>query len=276
MREQLTSIRLQILFSMLHMKEARLNAASIAKELQISKSTVSRAIEKFQELDLVRKEELRLTSFGEKIIGDYWGKKERLKSWLLKSESITEPVAEKEALTLLLTTRKDTMDFMIREASINKDNHSLLDLDSFSEKCIDYLLMDGTYTVTFTIYKYNTKQGLKLSMANAGFHHPGELTVKDGVAGVALVPKKIWQSIPFGRGLLSGAVDSVLYDTGNKFQKASFNGRCWTLPTEFMKFTYNRGEDVLTGTTVLKLGCTSGKLYMPESKAYLVLSIHLS
>ena len=276
MREQLTSVRLQILFSILHMKEHKQNAASIAKELHISKSTVSRAIEKFQEQEIVCREELKLTRYGEEIVGEYWEKKERLKSWLLKSENMTEPVAEKEALTFLLTTREDTIEFMIQEASLKKGNHSLLDLDSFSEKCIDYLLMDGTYTITFTIYKHTTKHGLKLSMANAGFHHPGELTIKDGVGSVALVPKKIWQSIPFGKGLLSGSVDSVLYETGNKFQKAPFNGRCWILPTSFMKFTFNKGEGVLTGTAVLKLGCSAGKLYMPESRAYLVLSIHLS
>ncbi|HIT89406.1 MAG TPA: MarR family transcriptional regulator [Candidatus Merdenecus merdavium] len=196
MKEHLTNVRLKILFSILHIKQSKQNATSIAQGLHISKSTVSRAIEKFQEQGIVDEYQLKLTEEGEEIVKYYWKCKEYIKEWLKIDHQILESTAEDEAIALVLNTRKETLDSIMKEINDKKKRHIMGELDGFTHQCIDYLLEDGTYQVAFTIYKSKIKNGLIVSMANDGFIHPASLVIKNGIGMVSLTSKKYGTHCP--------------------------------------------------------------------------------
>lgn len=275
MRTELTPVRVKILLSILKMKEKELSAANIAKTLHISKSTVSRAADSFANEKILYEKELKFTPYGEKQVKRIDHEKEILQNWFISEGGMSFQEAEDQAIHLLLCTAEQTRELLIEKLASATNRCALCDVDGFCEMCIDYLLADGEYSIAYTIYKDNSKEHLQVSMANEGFCHPGILRVKDGVGYVYLKSKRLVRPLPTGKGMMSGQVDEVAYLMNHQFKAAVRNNNIWSFPTSCMKFTYNKGEGVLLGSAPLKMKCSSGSMYMPESVAIFTLALVL-
>lgn len=267
MKTELTAVRMRILFCILHMKDKNINAAGIARGLHISKSTVSRALEYFQRENILKETGISLTTYGRELMKGLWRKKEILQEFLSEGGQMNSAMAEEEAINMILCTSEKTLETFIEKIRPRQDNCVLCEIDGFCEKCIDYLLEDGEYEISFTIYKDNSEKHMQVSMANDGFHHPGKMIVKNGVGTIELQSKKVVRPTPFGEGMLAGHVDRVSYLMNHQYENALHDGNYWKFPASCMKFTYNKGEGVLMGSTTLRLNCSVGKMYMPESIA---------
>lgn len=273
--KEMTVVRIRILLSILHNQEKGITAAAIAQSLHVSKSTVSRAVEYFQRQKLVQEKKLGLTALGEKIVRQYWERKEMLVSWLVEKVGMERIKAEEEALTMILTVEPKTLEAFLAQIEETRRNCELGGIDGFCEKGIDYLLDDGQYDISFTIYKDSNKQHMKVSMANDGFHHPGQLLVKNGIGIIRLESKKVIRNAPLGNRMLAGQVDSIAYLDNHQYANAVHEGNVWKWPVSCMKFTYNKGEKILTGSAILKLSCSVGEIYMPESTAVVTIIVSL-
>lgn len=267
MKTEMTAVRMRILFCILHMEDKHVNAAGIARGLHISKSTVSRALEYFKKENILKEPGISFTAYGRTLVKELWRKKEILQEFLGESGQMNSAMAEEEAISMILCTSERTLDAFVEKIKPKQNNCVLCEIDGFCEKCIDYLLEDGEYEISFTIYKDNSQKHMQVSMANDGFAHPGKMIVKNGVGTIELQSRKVVRPTPFGKGMLAGQVDRVAYLMNHRYETALHDGNYWKFPTSCMKFTYNKGEGVLMGSTTLKLNCSVGKMYMPESIA---------
>ena len=273
MKTELTNIRIKILFILLHNTKKGITAAMIAQALGVSKSTISRALEYFQKEKIVQKEKLQLTMLGDKTVAKYWEQKDSLLAWLTDNVDMNRIEAEEEAIGIVLNTKEKTLDAFISTLEKGKRNCVLCEMDGFCEKCIDYLLDDGEYDISFTIYKESKTKHMQVSMANDGFIHPGLLIVTNGIGIIRLESKKVVRSVPAAKGLFSGRVDDVSYMQNHQYVNAVHEGNIWKVPVSCMKFTYNKGERILMGSAVLKFSCTVGKIHMPESTAVFTITL---
>ena len=275
MNREMTNVRMRILFSILYNQDKGIVAASIAQSLHISKSTVGRAIEYFKEQKWVRDDKLKLTVLGEKLVQKYWEQKENLVFWLAEDVGMDRIQAEEEALTLILTLGKKSLKAFMKQIEEKQQNCELCEIEGFCERCIDYLLDDGEYDISFTFYKENPKKYMRVSMANEGFYHPGKLLVKNGIGIVRLESKKIIRNTPIGKGLLTARVNNLSYLQEQQYVDAIHEGNVWKFPVSCMRFTYNKGERVLMGSATLKLSSSIGVMYMPESVAIFAMTVTL-
>lgn len=275
MKKEMTIIRMKILFIIHHAENKNVNAASVARSLHISKSTVSRAAEHFQKHKLMLQDAFKLTALGNRISEKYWEQKELIKQWLISDAEMDSLEAEDEAINMLLHTKEQTLDALVASLETKSRNCMFCDMDGFCEKCIDYLLDDGKYDIGFTFYKDHQKKHMKVSMANDGFIHPGKLIVKNGIGLIKLEAKKVVRNMPIGSGLISGQVDRMSYMNEHEFVNAVHEGHVWTFPVSCLSFTYNKGERILMGSALLKLSCSIGKMYMPESTAIFTMTLAL-
>lgn len=273
MKTELTMIRMKMLFAILHNQNKTVKAATIAQVLGVSKSTISRALEYFQRENIVKKEVLQLTTVGEEMVARYWQQKETLLEWLVDSADMSRIEAEEEALGIILNTKERTLDAWIRRLENEERNAVLCEMDGFCEKCIDYLLDDGEYDISFTIYKDDSRKHMQVSMANDGFHHPGTLNVKKGVGIIRLESKKVVRTSGGMRGLFGGRVDNVAYLKENHYIDAVHEGNVWKFPISCMRFTYNKGERILMGSTMLRFSCMVYNINMPESIALFTMTL---
>ena len=267
MKTELTTIRIKILFVILHDKKRAVKAATIAQALGVSKSTISRALEYFQKENVVKKEKLQLTPIGEGIVTRYWQQKEALIEWLVYSADMSRIEAEEEALGIILNTKERTLDAWLRSIENGTRNNILCEMEGFREKCIDYLLDDGEYDISFTIYKNNVQKYMQVSMANDGFHHPATMYVKNGIGIIRLESKKVVRTNSKTNGLFGGRVNKIAYLQGHHYVDAVHEGNVWRFPISCMSFTYNKGENSLMGSTMLQFSCSIGNISMPESVA---------
>ncbi len=267
MIKDLTKIRMQILFCIERMEGEQVTAAKIAAGLGIAKSTVTRAIDYFQEQKLLEPYQISFTAYGREWIAKYSRYRREISEWLIEQGRMSPEEADEEAIHMILTLQDETIELIIGKQKDEKRECMFCDIDGFCEKCIDYLLEDGRYDISFTIYKDNSHKNMSVSMANDGFYHPGVLEVTNGVGMIRLRSKRMVRPMPVGNGMLAGQVEKMSYLMNHRYEAAVADGSSWIFPTACMKFTYNKGEGILMGSASLKMSSSVGKMYMPESSA---------
>lgn len=136
---------------------------------------------------------------------------------------------------------------------------------------------DGTYRFPFIIYKEQIEknENTNISMANAGFEHPCELVVRDGIGMIHMRALNVSANSRKSGMLMQGKVQNVKYNYNNAFIDAEKNGDAICFPAECLNFlNIGSGVDqILHGSVCLKMKCSVGVIHMPESVAIFTILI---
>lgn len=271
-----TPIRLEIMLSILRKTEENkiTTISNIARQMNVSKSTVSRAVQKMEEENLLEKNMLSFTPYGEKVAKKYAKGQHYIGKWIQKYTEIKKGEAEKEAAILMASISEDILDKYLLNVEKYGEEIELEDMESFRDMVIENILPEGSHKVFFTVYKKKNKSNSSnISMGNDGFYHPATLEVNSREGFVVLKSKTIIKDLPGKIGSVKGRVTKLEYFFNGEKIEAKEEENSWYIPLKNIKFSYNLGENIMSALLDIILTCQGSISIMPPSKAVLCLTI---
>ncbi|HIW20851.1 MAG TPA: MarR family transcriptional regulator [Candidatus Dorea intestinavium] len=273
-KEKMTPIRLRMLFIILHNKEQKITAANIATALNVAKSTVTRAIAYFMEAGYLEGKNIALSKRGKVLVNTYWQEKEQLRRWFIEEAQMERHEADNEAINLILNCNEKARKLLVNATKSN-DKCLICEMTGFCDKCIDYLLDDGEYKISFTIYKETKDKSVETSLANEGFFHPGVLLIQKGTGIIILEAKSILKRSPDTHSMIVGKIGKLSFYKEGHFESIIREGNRFQVPMSFLKFTYNQGENIISGHTRIKFESSIGTKHMPEDTGIFSVTIQI-
>lgn len=273
-KEKMTPIRLRMLFIILHNKEQKITAASIAAALNVAKSTVTRAMSYFIDAGYIEGKDIVLSRQGKVLASTYWNEKEQLRRWFIEEAEMERHEADNEAIDLILNCNEKARKLLVN-ATKSTNKCLTCEMTGFCDKCIDYLLDDGEYKISFTIYKEGKNNSMETSVANEGFFHPGVLLIQNGMGIFILESKSILKRSPGTNSMIVGKISKLSFDKEGHFENAIREGNRFKIPMSFLKFTYNQGEKIITGHTRIRFESSIGEKHMPEDSGIFSVAIQI-
>lgn len=267
----ITQNRLKYLIYLEQSHGRECSVTQMAQLFGVNKSTVSRTIEYFKKSGVLFEGTMKLTGYGQKLVDEYRENRNRLALWLSERFGVPEEIAREDAVNILVSVSDTTCEALMRETARNNLHANLRENKKISGHTLCAMLDDGMYPVPYTFYRRQSAGDHYISMANAGFVHPCMLEVKNGNGVIRLKAQKVQNESRLGGLLLSGRAGSVKYLAGRHFAPATRDGDTYFFPASYIQFTYSKEEDILQGSTMLRMTCTVGEMHMPESAAVFTL-----
>lgn len=271
MKDDYEILKLRVLMQLLKGDEESHTVSKISRILDVNKQRISRLLMDLEKDGIVDRKDQRkpcLTPEGRKQAAYY---SERIKTSLnhLLFEGVSIEKAEQDAYRWALYNTDETMEVIKSAAVWQNAKYKLRNKKKFSGSELCKTLGDGVYHFNFVIYRERIKNGSSLSMANDGFEHPGRLVVKNGCGKIYLRISVIEASSPISSTPLAGKAVSVKYMENSDFINAELSNDIVSFPASALDFI-NIGENisqVLHGSVYIKIKCSIGSVYMPESTA---------
>ena len=250
--------------------EKQKNAADVARQFDVNRSTVSRALSAFIDEGILDQRFL-LTSYGKSFVLRFGHRHKKIIYWLMKN-GIDEETATEDALRIMTRCSEEMIQLMEQGGELCKacsyfgeKGHKLI-LDGNS---LYKYIPRGDYRVAFGFYKGRKREPQQISMADTAFHHPAVLTVSEQSSNLKMKYKKVEQKSMRSRKLMSGEVQAVKYEYENQIKAAVLKDGYANLSLEAMQFSYLQEEDILQGELKLFLSSSVGEMHMPECTAML-------
>lgn len=268
---RLTEEKLTYLLFLYKNQSSKETVTGMANRLGVSKSTLSRALQSFYEEGWIKvKGKGQLSSQGVDVARKLDQEIDKLASWLITEGGLKGEEAYPEARSLVLTMGEEVRKKLIHRSSLVSFYKSIEHMKRLNGDFLCANLEDGWYSFAFTIYKDQEQEHYQISMANEGFHHPGYLSIKQGVGELCLYPREVEHESLLGKLVLKGKLAHLQYDKDAKFVEAKQSKDCFCIPVSKMMFYYNSQERVLQGTLRLKMRADVGVMHMPERTATLI------
>lgn len=269
MKDDYEILKLRVLLCFLKNDDDTCTVGGIAKTLDVTKQRVSRVLmdlEKEGWMDRSNSRHPFLTEEGQRVAKAY---SDRIVVSLdhLLFEGVSLEKAQQDAYHWALYNTDETMQVIKSAEARYRVKYELRDKKEFTGSVLCKKLRDGVYPFNFVLYREHIKDGSNLSMANAGFEHPGHLVVKGGVGKVQLHAINIHANSPVTKKELTGKVDQLRYFDHGSFTAAEISGDVITFPADALTFV-NIGKDinqVLHGSVCLRIRCSVNPIHMPES-----------
>lgn len=279
MFDSMEIIRLRVLLAFYQMDEESRSVMNISRMLGQEHYVISRVISGLEKEGLIERETPRkpvLTAKGKEKAEKYSKRMELTLNHLLY-EGVSMENARNDAYNWALNNTDETMTVIANAEEKYRVKYELRDKKNFSGKDLCKKMNDGTYRFPFIIYKeqIEKKQNTNISMANAGFEHPCELVVRDGVGMIHMRALTMSANSRKSGMLMQGKVQTVKYNYNNVFIDAEKNGDAICFPAECLNFlNIGSGVDqILHGSVCLKMKCSVGVIHMPESVAIFTILI---
>lgn len=270
-------LRLRVLLCFLKSDVDDCTVTGISRILNEEKYVVSRAMAALEKDDFINRDDVRnpiITEKGYKAAVKYSERIEVIMNYLL-CEDVDIESARNDAFNIALYCTDKTIDVIRETEECNRLKYELRDQKQFSGATLCKKLREGSYKFPFMVCREHIENGSNLSMANEGFEHPCNLYVKNGVGQIQLRSKQMNVKSKIDGSLIAGKVKSMKYFDSGRFVSAESNGQVFSFPAEairFMNVGFGSGQ-VLQGSIFLKIECSCGDSYMPESTALLTILI---
>ena len=277
MPESTELLKMRILICFLKMSPENCTVTNLSKTLVVEKYTISRAmiaLEKDGFLDRSDSRHPRLTRVGIQMAERYRDRMEIAVSHLMY-EGVSPTNAQIDAGYLSLYCSDETFQMIQRMEERYHIQHVLKGRKQFDGSDLCRHLRDGSYVFPFMIYKENVEGHNNISMANDGFEHPCELVGKKSKGLIRLKAVSVVRSSTIDGKKMQGKICNMKYFDGAAFCDAERNGDFLQFPAEMLQFI-NMGSGIGTmfhGSVCLKMDCSVGPLYMPESTANITIMI---
>lgn len=271
MPDTMDILKLRILICFLKMSPESCTVTNLAKTFAVEKYTVSRAMIHLAEEGLLNRSDSRcpkLTPFGAAEAAKYADRMDIAINHLLY-EGVDTDNAQADAMYLTRYCSDNTFRVIQAMEERYRMKYALRNYRTFDGATLCRELRDGSYSLPFIIYRENVKKQENISMANEGFEHPCELSVKRGSGIVRLKSVPVIHGSASSGKKIHGKISSLKYFDGDAFRDAEQNGDFIQFPAESLRFL-NIGSDsgrILHGSLCLKMTCTAGLVHMPESTA---------
>lgn len=270
-------LKLRILLCFLNSEDYSCNVTGLSKTLGEEKYTISRIITVLEKEQLVDKSNPRhpkLTASGIEKASYYY---ERINTTInhLMYEGVDMENARNDAFYWALYCSDKTMDIVRATAQQYKVKYQLRNKSKFSGDVLCKMLSNGSYSFPFMIYRESIKDGSNISMGNLGFEQPCVLNVKDGIGTVNLRAVDVTTKSPFTGEYVKGKIKSMKYNCNGDYENAEMNGDILQFPASVLNFV-NIGfgvDQILHGSICVKIQCSTGAIYMPESMAIFTILI---
>lgn len=271
MNELLDITKLRILQCLLHSDLKDCTVTVIARTLKLEKYAVSRILSTLEKEGIVCRTEKRkilLTDHGSELAERYAKRMEAAVNHLIY-EGVDMDSARNDALHWALYNSESTMEMIHASSELYRVKVFMRGQKSFGGAAFCKNMQDGVYQFPFILYRECVQNGNNLSMANQGFLNPCTLRVENGVGTIQLCAVDM-----IGKSRKSGApirarVRNLQYFEYGEFSKAEVSGNILSFSASALQFvSVGTGvSQILHGSVLLRMECSSGLSDMPESKA---------
>lgn len=272
-------LRLRVLLAFYQMDKESCTVMNISRMLGQEHYVISRIITGLEKEALIKKETPRkpvLTEKGLETARRYASRMELTLNHLLY-EGVSMENARNDAYHWALSNTDETMAVIANAEEKYRVKYELRNKKSFDGRELCRKMKEGTYRFPFIIYKeqIGKNENSNISMANAGFEHPCELVVHDGMGTIHMRALTISANSGKSGILMQGKVKTVKYNYNNSYIDAEKNGDTICFPAECLNFlNIGSGVDqILHGSVCLKMKCSVGVIHMPESTAIFTILI---
>jgi hypothetical protein len=178
-----------------------------------------------------------------------------------------ENVDENDVIRGAISLPDSTTQIMERNARLQSLHHRVGDRAILPGEEFCTALGDGSFPVSVIFYRADAERNRKLpSMANDGIESDGELVIENN-RGMLRLKTRLVEHIPLsGKGLVKGRLSTLKYYDGADYKTAKKKGDVYFFPANAMSFVCMSGC-VTQGNVMLKMSCSAGPEYMPESES---------
>jgi Mn-dependent DtxR family transcriptional regulator len=245
------------------------SVTQLSDTLGVAKSTVSRAVGKCEEMGLIERfagSNIMLTEEGERLGESLDRRCREVRLWL---ESMSGPseISEDDALRSAVSLSDSTANIIERNATLQSLCHRVGERAVLTGDEFCAAIGDGKYPISIMCYRVGVDGTRKLpSMANDGIENRGELVVKGNIGKLRFKARQV-EHIPMRGGApVKGKLASLKYPDGAGYKEAEVKGDTYCFPASAMNFVCVSGR-ILQGDVVLRMSCSAGPRYMPESES---------
>jgi DNA-binding MarR family transcriptional regulator len=241
----------------------------LSKAVGVAKSTMSRTVSRCVELGLVMRVNGKYVALTEKglPVGEELERRCReVRLWfgnMFGADSVDEDAVVRGAISLPDSTAQIMeRNTRLQSLHLRVGDRAILPGEEFCTA-----LGDGKFPVSVMFYRANAEGNRKLpSMANDGIESDGELVIENN-RGLLRLKSRPVEHIPLsGNGLVKGRLSTLKYYDGADYKTAKRKGDVYYFPANAMSFVCVSGR-VTQGNVVLKMSCSAGPEYMPESES---------
>ncbi|GHU64364.1 hypothetical protein AGMMS49983_09910 [Clostridia bacterium] len=251
----------------------------LAGILNVSKSTISRAVDWYEPQGMIRREGERsivLTTRGSEIAKEYEKRMNASRDWLL-ANGIAPDVAKEDAVKLAISVSAETSSVIERTMLRSLVKQQLGNKERFRGDAFCSALGDGVYPVDFVFYRCacgdrDDMCRLSPSMANSGFCRPGRIEIKGKSGRVILEAIRCAHKSAATKKKMEGMLMSMQYKDGSVYREAGREGNQFHFPVAAMDFINPAPDSVIQGNALLQMSCSVGSVHMPESRSVITVT----
>ena len=270
-------LRMKILIYFHQNESSVCTVGKIADRLGSFKQKISKMLIALEDEGLVDRSDNRhpqLTKKG-KLLADKYNTKLRMTADVLMQSGVSLEHVEQDAYNIVMGVSQSTIDAIKRSFMTNELKKELRGKGDFNGSVISEILYDGVYPMNFVIYRKEPNYEKQISMANAGFDHPGYIFLEKGKGKIKLRIKELTVPLSDDEGLIRGHGEEVSYLYNGEYVRAEIIGNTLTIPLEVVNFT-SMGKDMnvqIQGSFFVKIKTSVDPLYMPVSEAIFTITI---
>lgn len=253
---ELTMNRLSYLFYLNRMEEKDCTVTKMAKVFSVSKSTVSRNLDYFVAQGVVFSDSMRLTMYGKELAERYDEEVELLKLWVAQTVNIDDQEVLENAMQMAIHLSPSMKQQMFQKIRRNRIFQKLTNRGQMTFSEFSGYLEDGSYPMSFVIYKEQYEKGKALSMADRGFAHPAALKVQGGAGVIALKALELERANLLESLVIRGKLMELEYEDKDGFSAAAREGDFYYIPADALDYTFHKEENLL-------IGCGQLQIYAP-------------
>jgi Mn-dependent DtxR family transcriptional regulator len=257
------------LLAICHIRGRDRTMTKIARELGVSKPSVTSMINSFEEKGFVKKSPaLTLTAHGKAIADEIMSKQSVISAYFSRELGIAREETGNDALVLMFEMSERFVDSFIKKIVTDAARAKLREFSGNAYLSnFQGILPDGIYEIPFNLLK---KSDSRLSMGDKGFMHPAKLVVTDGYGVISLRAVPMTHKALQGY-TLKGMLARLYYWNGENYVEALEEDDMYSFPVMNMHWGYDQEKGMDFGVVQIKVQASVGVVNMPESLADLVI-----
>lgn len=241
--------------------------ALIARKCRVNHSSVSRCLKNSCEQGYLTTS-YQFTIYGRAWLAGYKMLLEDLEGYLCRIGMQEKEIpAYKKRLI-------ETFDYHMLTAMVRNDHdmRKICTAENRGTTSKNYLrgaLKPGSHPVYYMIYRMESKNGNRKSMANRAFLKPAYLTHNKRGSWLELTICEMQEHSRVNKIKMIGHLQSLKYEQGGMLFQAEVKEGKVRIPLEAFQLRKKRGGEI-KGVAAITVTCNVGRLHMPESTALLI------